>query len=133
MRKKWTRIAFMILNLSLWRIFSLSSIEMQDSMKHSMNNYTRKSRRFHANFSRLSKTINATRKNKGIWNLRRKKLRHNWNFKIFTKGGQTIKNIDLEISNYVTEHHLKELIEKLLRSCEQDCKSTECRSKDESE
>ena len=39
----------------------------------------------------------------------------------------------MEISNYVTEHHLKELIEKLLRSCEQDCKSTECRSKDESE
>ena len=41
--------------------------------------------------------------------------------------------IDTEITNYVAEHHSKELTEKLLKHCEQECKSTEARAKDEFE
>ena len=46
---------------------------------------------------------------------------------------ETIKNIDTEITNYVAEHHSKELTEKLLKHWEQECKSTEARAKDEFE
>ena len=46
---------------------------------------------------------------------------------------ETIKNIDTEITNYVAEHHSKELTEKLLKHWEQGCKSAETRAKDESE
>ena len=45
----------------------------------------------------------------------------------------TIKNIDTEITNYVAEHHSKELTEKLLKHWEQECTSTEARAKDEFE
>ena len=44
-----------------------------------------------------------------------------------------MKNIDTEITNYVVEHHFKELTERLLRLWEQECKSTEARAKDEFE
>ena len=46
---------------------------------------------------------------------------------------ETIKSIDTEITNYVAEHHSKELTEKLLKHWEQECKSTEARAKDEFE
>ena len=46
---------------------------------------------------------------------------------------ETIKNIDTEITNYVAEHHSKELTEKLLKHWEQKCTSTEARGKDEFE
>ena len=34
---------------------------------------------------------------------------------------ETIKNIDTEITNYVAEHHSKELTENLLKNWEQEC------------
>ena len=46
---------------------------------------------------------------------------------------KTIKNINTEITNYVAEHHSKELTEKLLKHWEQECKSTETKAKDEIE
>ena len=46
---------------------------------------------------------------------------------------ETIKSIDTEITNYVAEHHSKELTEKLLKHWEQECTSTEARAKDEFE
>ena len=46
---------------------------------------------------------------------------------------ETIKNIDTEITNYVAEHHSKELTEKLLKHWEQECTSTKARAKDEFE
>ena len=42
---------------------------------------------------------------------------------------ETIKNIDTEITNYVAEHHSKELTEKLLKHWEQECKWTEANAK----
>ena len=42
---------------------------------------------------------------------------------------KTIKNIDTERTNYVAEHHSKELTEKLLKHWEQAFKSTETRAK----
>ena len=46
---------------------------------------------------------------------------------------ETVKNIDTEITNYSAEYHSKELTERLLKYCEQECKSTEARAKDEFE
>ena len=46
---------------------------------------------------------------------------------------ETIKNVDTEITNYVAEHHSKELTEKLLKYWEQECASTEARAKDDFE
>ena len=46
---------------------------------------------------------------------------------------ETIENIGTEITNYVAEHHSKELTEKLLKHWKQKCKSTEARAKDEFE
>ena len=41
-----------------------------------------------------------------------------------------MKNIDAEITNYVTKHNSRELTEKSLKDWEQECKSTEVRAKD---
>ena len=46
---------------------------------------------------------------------------------------ETIKNTDAEITNYVPEHHSKELTKKLLRHWEKEYKSTEARAKHEFE
>ena len=42
---------------------------------------------------------------------------------------ETIKTTYAEITNYLAEHHSKELTENLLRPLEQECKLTEARDK----
>ena len=48
-----------------------------------------------------------------------------------TRQLEAIKNIDGGITNYVVEHHSKELTKKLLRYWEEEFKLTEYRAKDE--
>ena len=89
-KENW--IPFEIENLILRKQFSLNNIKMQTSMISIAKNCKRKSSRFYADFSQLSKIMKGKKRNKQNWNLWRKKSKHNWKFKKFTRRDTTQNN-----------------------------------------